>query len=140
MLGQLCSPNGYNHNIEVYKGRQHDNSELPKLQSLVFRLIDPVLDKGHHLIMNNYYNNIGLSKRLLLRKTHSTGTLRPNRKENPKSITSKKLKKGEHVWQKKRHVSKWKDKREVLCIMTKFHPTMVEVSYGKISKKTQGSS
>ncbi|KAJ8948016.1 hypothetical protein NQ314_008501 [Rhamnusium bicolor] len=77
-------------------------------------------NKGHHLIMDNYYNSVGLSKRLLLRETYSSGTLRTNRKENPKSITSRKLKKGEHIWQRKGKVciSEWKNKREVLCITT----------------------
>lgn len=136
---ELCSPNGYNHNIEIYKGKQPDNKEVSKLQALVFRLVDPFLDKGHHLIMDNYYNSVNLSKRLLLRKTHTTGTLRTNRKDNPKNLTSKKLKRGDHLWKRKGkvYVSKWKDKRDVLCITTKFHPTMVEVtnSYGKKTKK-----
>lgn len=55
------------------------------------------LNKGHHLFMDNFYNSVGLSKILLQCKTHTTGTLRSNRKLNPTHITSKtvKLKKGD---------------------------------------------
>lgn len=137
---ELCSPNGYNHNIEIYKGKQLDtHNNGTKLEALVFRLIAPFLDKGHHLIMDNYYNSVALSNKLLQRKTHTTGTIRSNRKGNPKQIISEKLKKGEHKWMRKGkiYISKWKDKREVLCITTKFHPELVVVknSFGQEKMK-----
>lgn len=50
-----------------------------------------------------------------------------NRKGNPKEVTKKKLKKGDHVWQRKNeiYISKWKDKRDVTIITTKYHPQIV---------------
>jgi hypothetical protein len=62
-------------------------------------------------------------------KTHTTGTLRSNRKGNPKSVTAKDLKPGQHVWQqyKSVYVSKWRDKRPVLMITTAYQPKVVEV-------------
>lgn len=136
---ELCSPNGYTHNIEIYKGKQDADSLAPKLHTLVLRLMEPFLDKGHHLIMDNYYNSVPLCNKLLQRKTHTTGTLRTNRKGNPKSLISRKLKKGEHIWSRKGkvYVSKWKDKRDVICITTKFQPTMIDTvnSYGKQQRK-----
>lgn len=81
--------------------------------------------------MDNYYNSVSLSSKLLKHKTHSTGTLRTNRRGNPSLIVKKKLRKGEHIWRKKKtdniYVSKWKDKREVLAITTGYKPVMVTV-------------
>jgi len=87
----------------------------------------PYLNKGHHLIMDNYYNSVNLSNLLLDHKTHTTGTLRSNRRGNPKYVVQKKLKRGDHIWkrQNKVYVSKWKDKRDVLCITTKYQPKML---------------
>jgi len=110
----------------MYKGKTNVNAttigQTSKIDSLVLRLMDPYLDMGHCLFMDNYYNSFNLSKKLLDRQTHTTGTLRNNRKGNPKQITQKKIKKGEHVWKQKQsvYVSKWKDKRDVLSITTKF--------------------
>lgn len=47
--------------------------------------------------MGNYYNSIKLAHNLLSKETYCTGTLRQNRKYNPKDITSVKLKVGENV-------------------------------------------
>jgi len=82
----------------MYKGKTNVNAttigQTSKIDSLVLRLMDPYLDMGHCLFMDNYYNSFNLSKKLLDRQTHTTGTLRNNRKGNPKQITQKKLKKG----------------------------------------------
>jgi len=45
------------------------------------------LNKGFSLYMDNYYNSVTLSNTLLDLKTHTTGTLRKNRKGNPKVVT-----------------------------------------------------
>jgi len=107
----------------VYKGKTNVNattiSQTFKIDSLVLRLMDPCLDIGHYLFMDNYYNSFNLSKKLLDRQTYTTRTLRNNRKGNPKQITQKKIKKVGHVWKQQQsvYVSKWKDKRDVLCII-----------------------
>ena len=54
------------------------------------KLMKPYLDKGHGLYMDNFYNSVGLSELLHNRKTHIIGTLKTNRKDNPKSITQTK--------------------------------------------------
>jgi len=40
--------------------------------------------------------------------------------------TEKKLKTGEYIWRRKGnvYVSKWKDKRDVLAIITRYHPML----------------
>jgi len=60
------------------------------------------LNKGFSLYMDNYYNSVTLSNTLLELKTHTTGTLRKNRKGNPKFVIDNKLKKGQHVWRRKK--------------------------------------
>ena len=80
----------------------------------------PYLDKGHGLYMDNFYNSVDLSELLYNRKTHTIGTLRANRKDNPKSITQRKLKKpGEACWMRRGpiYVSKWKDKKKFSCLV-----------------------
>ncbi|GLV37476.1 hypothetical protein CBL_10558 [Carabus blaptoides fortunei] len=71
-----------------------------KTSSIVKRLMAPYLNRGHHLYMDNFYNSVGLSKELLELKTHTTGTLRRNRKENPKVVVNQKLRRGEYIWRR----------------------------------------
>ncbi|KAL0812035.1 hypothetical protein ABMA28_009429 [Loxostege sticticalis] len=70
--------------------------------------------------MDNCYNSLSLSQKLLDLKTHSNGTLRSNRKGNPQGI----------------YLSKWVDKRPVLMITTLNHPEMVNGTnrHGQSSK------
>uniref|UniRef100_A0A1A9V034 DDE_Tnp_1_7 domain-containing protein n=1 Tax=Glossina austeni TaxID=7395 RepID=A0A1A9V034_GLOAU len=137
---ELCAHDGYALNLDIYKGKvTQEMYSLSVVDSVVMRLMEPYLLKGHSLLMDNYYNSVGLSNRLLTFKTHTTGTLRTNRKMNPKVVTQKKLKKGEHIWRRQGNVyiSKWKDKRDVLCITTHNHPKLIDVhnKYGTSKKK-----
>lgn len=59
--------------------------------------MDPFLDKGHIIFMDNYYNSIDLSNALLLRKTPTTDTLCGNHKGNHMCVITKKLKSGEYT-------------------------------------------
>ncbi|KAH9629677.1 hypothetical protein HF086_001490 [Spodoptera exigua] len=98
----------------MYTGKD-DSTDLEqgkKTDKTVMKLMRPYVLKGHELFMDNYYNSYGLSQKLLDLKTHTVGTLRKSRKENPKNVMHKKLKKGEHVWVRKNnvYVSKWVDK------------------------------
>ncbi|CAH2014457.1 unnamed protein product [Acanthoscelides obtectus] len=138
---ELCSNDGYVLNIEIYKGKSNreDVSGSSKRNSLVLRLLEPFLDKGHHIYMDNFYNSVQLSEILLQRKTHSTGTLRSNRKGNPKEVTGAKLKSGQHIWRRKGnvYVSKWRDKRDILSITTGYKPELVETANRYGHKKTK---
>ena len=79
----------------------------------------PFENKEHSLYMDNFYNSVTLSNILLKKKNHTT--LRSNRRGNPKEVTTKKLKRGDHIWRRNKnvYVSKWKDKRKVLCLTAK---------------------
>ena len=49
-------------------------------------LIDPFLDKGHTLTIDNFYTTPRLAKYLLDRQTKTVGTIKPNRKLFPKDF------------------------------------------------------
>ncbi|XP_063635050.1 piggyBac transposable element-derived protein 4-like [Cydia splendana] len=127
---ELTTSDGFVLNIFMYAGNDEEVEKGKKTEKIVMRLMDPYLLKGHHLYMDNYYNSVTLSQKLLDLETHTTGTLRSNRKDNPKEVTQKKLKKNQHVWTRKNnvYVSKWVDKRPVLMITTCNHPKLIEVS------------
>ena len=69
--------------------------------------------------MDKFYNLVPLTKALTSKTSYVCGTLRSNRKENPKDVMTKKLKKGEMVWRRNDVVTvcKWKDKRNVITIL-----------------------
>lgn len=138
---ELTEANGYVLNILMYTGKD-DSTDLEqgkKTDKTVMKLMRPYVLKGHELFMDNYYNSYGLSQKLLDLKTHTVGTLRKSRKENPKNVMNKKIKKGEHVWVRKNnvYVSKWVDKRAVTMITTKDHPKMINVANkrGQLKRK-----
>ncbi|KAJ8942605.1 hypothetical protein NQ314_010026 [Rhamnusium bicolor] len=77
---ELCSSDGFVLNMEIYKGNNNsDARKNSKANSLVLRLMEPYLDKGHHLYIDNFYTSLQLSECLQKRKTHTTGTFRSNR-------------------------------------------------------------
>lgn len=59
-------------------------------------LMDRLLDHGHRLYMDNFYNSVTLTTMLLSRKTDVCGTLRSHRGEPP-AIRNPTLEKGERV-------------------------------------------
>ncbi|KAJ8953488.1 hypothetical protein NQ318_023609 [Aromia moschata] len=125
--------------VEVFRqiwndevGRSHNEPEAgSKTEALVLRILRPYLNKGHHIYMDNFYNSVPLSSKLLTYKTHTIGTLRANRRGNPGVVIKIKLRKGEHIWRKKQnisvYVSKWKDKRDIYAITTGYQPRIVTV-------------
>ncbi|KAE9543687.1 hypothetical protein AGLY_002083 [Aphis glycines] len=140
-LYMLTEPNGLVLNILIYSGQGTDSTpEQTHTEYVVYKLMENYLDKGHSLFMDNYYNSSNLAQSLLQRKTYCTGTLRNNRKNNPKEIISKKLKTGESVCKYTKYgvcIVKWKDKREVLAISSEFKNEMIEVhnKYGESKLK-----
>ncbi|CAG5035422.1 unnamed protein product [Parnassius apollo] len=95
---------------------------------VVLQLLHDFLNKGYSVFMDNFYNSVDLTEKLLSENTYCTGTLRLNRKNNPKYITTKKLKKGECVSQFNQNgvcVMKWRDNRDVTMISSQFNSQMI---------------
>lgn len=128
----LTEPWGFIHRIMVYSGQGHDISDnLSHTEFVVHNLMNGLFYKGRSLFMDNYYNSVHLSKQLLEKKTFVTGTLRSNRKFNPKDVINKTLKKGESIYRYTKDgicVLKWKDKRDILMISSEFPHSLCEVS------------
>ena len=71
---------------------QHD-AECTKTTSTVMDLLDSIklLDKGHHVYFDNYYNSPELIEKLLERKTHGCGTVRKDHQGLLKAVSKAKL-------------------------------------------------
>lgn len=129
-LYKLCESDGLIQKTKIYCGK----TELPEgnfghATGVVLHLMEDYLDKGYILHMDNFYNSVALTELLTDRKIYVCGTLRGDRKGNPKCVINQKLKKGELIWKRKKSVvvCKWKDKRDVLVISNKHKVDMTEV-------------
>ena len=119
---------GYICGFEVYtgdasgqsQGNAQEVQDASKTSCTVLGLLDSVqlLDMGHHVNFDNYYNSPDLIDLLYKRKTHACGTVRKNRKSLPLALTQAKLKQGETVFCRKNNLLalKWMDKREVYIL------------------------
>jgi len=107
---ELCeSSSGYLWSFIIYTGK-----DTNRTAAIVLSLVEPLLEKGRTLWIDNFYNLLALSQRLKSLKTDCVGTLNPSRKDVPQIVKEKKLKKGELVAEHSGPVSvlKWKDKKE----------------------------
>ena len=135
---ELCeSSSGYLWSFIIYTGRDtvfqtaFISGDTNKTTAIVLSLVEPLLEKGRMLWMDNFYNSPALAQRLCV------GTLHPNRKDVPQRVKEKKLKK-ELVAQHSGSVSvlKWKDKKDVTKIST-YHGEETRVKRTKWRQKKQ---
>ena len=99
---------GYICGFEVYtgdasgqsQGNAQELQDASKTSCIVLGLLDSVqlLDMGHHVYFDNYYNGPDLIDLLYKRKMHACGTVRKNQKSLPLAVTQAKLKQGETVF------------------------------------------
>ncbi|KAF2885883.1 hypothetical protein ILUMI_20291 [Ignelater luminosus] len=97
-------------------------SALPVSSQVVMTLVKPLLNKGYCLTMDNFYNSPQPADLLVSKKTDVYGTLRANRKEVPKELSTTKILKGEVIGFQRGKVAvmKWKDKKEI-CLLSSIH-------------------
>lgn len=135
----LCDcDTGYILDFIVYCGKSseiYDNYNLGQSSAVVTTLIEPYLNRGHSLFVDNYYSSPKLFSFLHNRKTNACGTVRKNRKHLPK--LEKKLKIGET---ESSHTNsllaiKWLDRREVYMLTTMHDDSMKKCD--KINYKTK---
>ena len=106
---------GYVSNFIVYSGVGNTTCET------VYDLMKDLKEKNYHLYMDNYYNSVELSEKLLKDKIYTCGTMRIVRGAPKFFQTSlKKLKKGNLTFCRKggTFIIVWKDKRLVSMITT----------------------
>lgn len=94
-----------------------------------------LLDKGHKVYLDNYYNSPELAEELDAHDTYLCGTVRVNRKGIPKAFPQVKLRPGESVFRQKGNllVTKFHEKRDVHMIST-FH----EATYTVLGQRRHG--
>ncbi|XP_011146244.2 piggyBac transposable element-derived protein 4-like isoform X2 [Harpegnathos saltator] len=126
----LAEPNGTILKVHVFASTLDETAGKGHAEKIVEKLLEGKLYAGHAIFMDNFYNSYSLAVKLLEQNTYCTGTLNKKRKENPPSIITEKLKKGENISQCRNgvHVGKWKDKREINYITTEFPDEMQEVT------------
>jgi hypothetical protein len=141
---ELCeSSSGYLWSFVVYtfKDTCFQSSlltqEMNKTTAIVLHVMEPLLEKGHTVWLDNFYNSPALARLLKHKGADCVGTLKINRKGVPKAIKDAKLKHGEIIAQHSGPVTvmKWRDKRNVLMIST-YHDTKMK-SYTKRGKKAR---
>lgn len=128
---ELCTSSGIVLRTSIYCGIPYDDIDsLGQSAAIVLHLMKDFLDKGYALYTDNFYNSVRLTKELTKRKTYNCGTLQGRRKETPKQVVSKQLKKGEFFWQRSGNivVGKWKDKKDVMVISNMHNPKLVETT------------
>ena len=128
----LCDETGYLFSTEVYAGKntiadEEEHKDLGNTGQVVMRLMEPLLDEGHNLFLDNWYTSFALFKKLADRLTPACGTVRKNRARFPPTFVSKKLKSGETLHVVKDHVLglRFRDKRDVFFLSTMHQPGLV---------------
>lgn len=142
-LYELCESSGIVLKIQIYAGKSVTTITTEQGTSItaqvVMELMEGFLDKGYILYADNFYNSVSLTKTLTARSTYLCGTLRKNRKENPKEVVKQKLMRGELSYLRSDSVivCKWRDKRDVLTISNMHEVELIDVANrnGKISIK-----
>lgn len=136
---RLCeAETGYCWDFEYYAGNEKEaylieeshgvnlkNFTIPA--RIVLHLLQPLLNKGYTVGVDNLYTDPRLFKFLIQNQTNAIGTFRANKKFLPKGTLGKKWKKGKYrSWYQKiiddrgLMIITWKDKKAVR-VMSTFH-------------------
>ncbi|KAJ8931626.1 hypothetical protein NQ314_015420 [Rhamnusium bicolor] len=91
---KLCAQGGYTFNCKIYSGKQLRPTDQPVASQVVMELMQHLLNSGRTLVTDNYYTSVSLAHQLNDNSIHLIGTLRKNRKFNPKPVFAKKLARG----------------------------------------------
>ena len=87
---ELCESSGIILRSSFYSGIAYpDPRNLGQTGSIVMKLLDHYLSKGYTVYTDNFYNLVRLTMELTLHNTYICGTLRQDRKGNPKKLPKK---------------------------------------------------
>ena len=114
------SSSGHLLNSQIYTGKEGDAVQKDLGRRAVMSVIEPNLDKGCYVFMDNYYTSVALFEELEER------TVRSSRKGLPKEIYGlkekkvKQLKRGESLFKQKGNVTcvTWRDRKPVSVFAT----------------------
>lgn len=138
-LYKVCTPEGYTYDLRIYAGKNDPTGTITTnscghTHRICVELLKNLMNCGRILYIDNFYTSVRLYEDLLDSQTYVCGTLRSNRKGNPKNVCLKKLEKGEVYGEQNGNgirVIKWVDKRPVLMISSFPNHTDTIVRTGK---------
>lgn len=90
----LCEDGSYTYRFRVYTGKTalvEGNQTLSVSERIVEDLMMPLLNKGHHLYIDNWYTSIPLLQYLRDNNTLACGTIQKNCKGFPDTVSKAKL-------------------------------------------------
>ncbi|KAM9316151.1 piggyBac transposable element-derived protein 4-like [Gastrophryne carolinensis] len=130
---KLCeSSTGYTKFFRIYEGRDTHLDppgcpvDLSISGKIVWELMTPLLGRGYHLYVDNFYSSIPLFRALYSLDTPACGTINRNRKGLPRSMLQKKLNRGESYALRSGELLavKYMDKKNVI-MLTSIHDESV---------------
>lgn len=140
-LYQLCeSQSGYIWNSMFYTGKgtmfRQEYEHFGLATKSVMSLVHDLLNQGYTIAADNFYTSPELAELLIQKRTDIFGTMKKNRKDLPRELKEKKLKKGEIVaYQKgKMCAMKWADKKP-LCLLSTIHNADMAVVQTRTEEK-----
>ena len=89
---ELATTDGILLDFMIYQGNIEPTLVQPpgenwlQTEQIPLTMIDPYLDRGHTLTIDNWYTTPRLADYLLYHSTKVVGTIRPNRKQFPKDF------------------------------------------------------
>ena len=130
-LWMLCEAStGYAYHMNMYRGRKRgEPPEENATYNIVMRLMNPILDLGYHVFLDNYFSSPKLFRDLYNHSTLATGTCRKNRKGIPPSVT-KKLNKGDAVASRSQSLLAvgFEDKKHIILLSTSASAQMKDIT------------
>ncbi|UYV61153.1 PGBD5 [Cordylochernes scorpioides] len=127
---QICEAvSGYAYNLDIYTGKDPEQPEHNSIPNLVDRLAKRFYGQGYHIYFDRWFSSPELFDKLWEKKTLAVGTVMPSRKTMPKTEFSQKLKRGEIIKMRRKHLLaiKWKDVRDVFMLSTVHEGKMMPV-------------
>ncbi|UYV65720.1 hypothetical protein LAZ67_3005233 [Cordylochernes scorpioides] len=127
---QICEAvSGYAYNLDIYTGKDPEQPEHNSIPNLVDRLAKRFYGQGYHIYFDRWFSSPELFDKLWEKKTLAVGTVMPSRKTMPKTEFSQKLKRGEIIKMRRKHLLaiKWKHVRDVFMLSTVHEGKMMPV-------------
>lgn len=132
--------NGQTYDKHVTDNDDRRTDQCPISAFIVHSLVDPLLNRGHTLIMDNFYNCPLLARYLKQNKTDCYGTLRLNREFVPdsvKTLNKTDLQQGEVIasYCSDLSVMLWRDSNLVSMISTYHQPQIGKTKHNRLTYK-----
>lgn len=113
---------GFVSEFQIYTGKTDDATEKELGARVVRDLTRAIVGKNHRVYFDNYFSSIKLMQQLLKEKVYACGTIRKNRKGEPKDLKQNMVR-GETDWRITKDgilYVKWMDRRPVMFV-SNFH-------------------